>query len=107
MDEDDDDEESDNETSESTSKPTSPTSPPASKNAALAAATMASLKTRNQHQMNIASPRPGYAAPIAVLNNIPSPEPVASSPRDRSPAGGNLPNPFTRPSLENPFDPPK
>ncbi|KIL59061.1 hypothetical protein M378DRAFT_193902 [Amanita muscaria Koide BX008] len=105
---DDDEEESDNETSESTSNPKL-ASPPASKNAALAAATgvMASLKAQNQYQMNIASPRPGYAAPIAVLNNIPSPEPVAPSPRDRRPASGNLPNPFTRPSLENPFDPPK
>ncbi|KAF8727728.1 hypothetical protein AX14_007077 [Amanita brunnescens Koide BX004] len=81
--------------------------PPASKNAALAAAT-APAKRQNQHQMNIAAPRPGYAAPIAALNGIPSPEPVAV-PQDRRPSADaqmSMSNPFIRRSMENPFDPP-
>lgn len=81
--------------------------PPASKNAALAAATTPA-KRQNQHQMNIAAPRPGYAAPIAALNSIPSPEPAAA-PQDRRPsADAQMPmsNPFIRPSMENPFEPP-
>ncbi|KAK2465407.1 hypothetical protein APHAL10511_002761 [Amanita phalloides] len=100
-DEDEDEDEDDNNSSESISEP------PASKNAALAAAT-APVKAQNQHQMNIAAPRPGYAAPIAALNNIPSPEPAAV-PQGRRPSGDtqvSMPNPFVRPSIENPFNPP-
>jgi len=104
MDEDEDEDEDDNDSLESKPVVSDPT---ASKNAVLAAAT-AAVKSQNQHQMNIAAPRPGYAAPIAALNNIPSPEPAAA-PQYRHPsADAEMPlsNPFIRPSMENPFDPP-
>ena len=98
---DEDEDEDDNDSLES--KPAA-SDPPASKNAVLAAAT-APAKSQNQHQMNIAAPRPGYAAPIAALNNIPSPEP-AQCRRPSVDAEMPMSNPFIRPSMENPFDPP-
>ncbi|KAF8628637.1 hypothetical protein AX15_003771 [Amanita polypyramis BW_CC] len=96
------DDESDSESSGSKPLP--------SKNAALAAATgvNAPSKTPNQHQMNIAAPRPGYAAPIAALNNIPSPEPAVPPQALHPSADTRAPilNPFVHSSMENPFDPP-
>ncbi|PFH51261.1 hypothetical protein AMATHDRAFT_143085 [Amanita thiersii Skay4041] len=87
-----------------------PSAPVSNKHAALAAAaapppinTNKSLPPPNQHDMKIAAPRPGYAAPIAALN-LSRPEP-AVSPQTRS-GQQQLQNPFIRPSLENPFNPP-
>lgn len=97
MDEDEDEDEDENDSTVSDH--------PASKNAVLAAAT-APAKSQNQHQMNIAAPRPGYAAPIAALNGIPSPEPAAAPHCRRPSADAEMPlsNPFVS-SMENPFDP--
>ncbi|KAF8625959.1 hypothetical protein AX17_006684 [Amanita inopinata Kibby_2008] len=86
-----------------------PRSKPISKNAALAAATGATqpLRTLNHQPMNIAAPRPGYAAPIAALN-LSRPE-SAASPQGRRPSADAqqpMADPFAHRTLENPFEPP-
>ncbi|KAG7445796.1 uncharacterized protein BT62DRAFT_932960 [Guyanagaster necrorhizus] len=59
-----------------------------SKHAALAAATASNGNRRGSPSpppQYIASPRPGYAAPIAALNNLPRPEPAAAPARQHQP----------------------
>lgn len=75
-----------------------------SKHAALAAATASNGNRKGSPSpppQYIASPRPGYAAPIATLNNLSRPEPAAAPARQQQPLQINVnPNP---PQGHNPF----
>ncbi|KAK0464328.1 uncharacterized protein EV420DRAFT_1637898 [Desarmillaria tabescens] len=102
--EDDDDDDDEDYRRPSTAAESRQAGPLPSKHAALAAATASNGNRKGSPSpppQYIASPRPGYAAPIATLNNLSRPEPAAAPARQQQPLQINVnPNP---PRGHNPF----